>query len=94
MNPETLSSQRRMLRIRGLEDQRATDGRQRQRDDRRNRDSAREREHELGEQSARQAALKSDRHEDADQHDRHRDDRADEFPRRLDGGLQRRHTLG
>ena len=74
-----------MLRIVGLEEPRAHHRRQRQRDDARYRDGADQREGELREQRAGQPALEADRHIDRDQHYRHRDDRAAEFARGIDG---------
>ena len=75
-----------VLRVVGLEEPRAQHRRERERDDAGNGDGADQREGEFREQRAGQPALEADRHIDRGQHHRHRDDRAAELARGIDGG--------
>ncbi len=76
------------LGVAGFQELRPHHGRERERDDARDDHGAREREGELPEQRAGQAALDADRRVHGRERDRHRDDRPDELPRRLDRGVE------
>ena len=69
------------------------DRRKGERDDAGDRHRARQREGELAEERAGQATLKTDRRIDRRQGDGHGDDRADQFARAEQGGVQRRQSF-
>jgi hypothetical protein len=70
------------------EEARAHHRRQCQRDHTGHRHRAGEREGELGEEGPREAALKTDRHIDGNQHDGHRENRSAEFARGDQRGIE------